>query len=637
MARDQQICQAGKSATSGQELLYRPDIDGLRGVAVSAVVLFHAGWQFVPGGFIGVDIFFVISGYLITRLLLVQKGDFWRMIVSFYTRRVRRILPALLVLILFVLFIAHIVLLPSDLRPFMTDVAASTIFVSNFAPQTAVGYFERANDVRPLLHTWSLAIEEQFYLIFPLVLLGLTTIGRRCAAAVILLLTITSFGWSVHVVNASPGAAFFSTHGRAWELGVGSLIALADKPMPASQRVLEWLAVATVVAISAAVVFFSSATPFPGFAAALPVLATALLIQTGGNTLVGAALASAPAVTIGRMSYSIYLWHWPMIVLSEYAIGEKLTGLTLFAVLVLAIGAASLSWRFVEVPFHRRMRTNLVLIFVALTSVSILGTALAGKLANGWPQRFSPAALELAAAAKDFNPRRLECHRTDNFSPPPSRSCLYGSGPVRAAVWGDSHGVELSAAIGERAASRGTSLVELTYTSCLPTLSSREQGGCRRFNAAALQYLLRSSGIGTIILVAKYDDPAVRNGEGRLDGIARSAQILAKGGKRVVLVYPVPAQPGAVPRALALRSQFDAELYSYGTKRADFLRRNATVLAFLDSIQAPGLLRVRPDTSLCDAERCATYRFARVLYFDDNHLSQSGARQLAPLFDPLFR
>lgn len=614
------------------ELPYRADIDGLRAVAVLAVVLFHADARVAPGGFVGVDVFFVISGYLITSVLLRHtSGTLGSTLANFYVRRVRRIVPALLLVILFTLLISHILFLPSDLAALLSDVIAATLFFSNLSAHTDVGYFERSYEVRPLLHTWSLAIEEQFYFVYPVLLLTLLRFGRERASAIVATLTAISLIWSVHLVTTTPQEAFYATSGRAWELGVGAMIAISPWRFPFPHAAKQCCSAAGFAVIGAIIFLYSEEQHFPGLAAVPPVLATALLIATGPATLVATWLNIRPAVAIGKMSYSIYLWHWPALILVEYALGQSLSSTVRVTTLAASMIAAFLSWKYVEHPFHKRdgFSRHVILLSTGIAAAVILGTAIVGKLTNGWPQRFSQADLEIAAAVRDSNPRRGQCHRTESFDPPLAHSCHYGSGPHRIAVWGDSHGVELSAALGEMIDSRQESVVQLTYTSCPPTTSTSAAAGCMTFNSNALEYLTRSRHIRFVVLVAKYDDPAVRDNRLILEGVARSAQRLIETGKTVILIYPVPLQPGIVPRALAVREHFGFVLSNYGTGTPEFLRRNAGTFAYLDSMQATNLIRVKPHTVLCNPNRCAAIHSGTVLYFDDNHLSLSGARILA--------
>ena len=333
---------------------YRADIDGLRAVAIVPVVLFHAGVTAFAGGFVGVDVFFVISGFLITGLIRheIDKGTF--SLAGFYERRVRRLFPALFAMLLAVTLCAAWLLLPADLVDYAKSVLATSLFASNFLFWQEAGYFGRAAEDIPLLHTWSLAVEEQFYILFPLFLAYIAARARKRYVAATALVTAVSFIASVAAVKLAPDAAFYLAPFRAWELGVGALLALGALPTLHRHQVRSIVAVLGLTALLCSMTLFSKATPFPGAAALLPCLGTAAIIWagTGGHNVVGDALSARPFVLIGLISYSLYLWHWPLLSLGRYYAVRDLNALETGALLTLATLASIASWRYVERPFR---------------------------------------------------------------------------------------------------------------------------------------------------------------------------------------------------------------------------------------------------------------------------------------------
>jgi peptidoglycan/LPS O-acetylase OafA/YrhL len=344
-------------------MTYRPDIDGLRAVAVLCVVLFHVGTNYSNGGFVGVDVFFVISGYLITRTIdrEISAGRF--SLVAFYERRARRIFPALFA-VLGVTFAAALVLLPpADFLRCAQSLIATSLFVSNifFIGEAQRGLLD-GNVPLPLLHTWSLAVEEQFYLIFPLLLTLLTRrASRKERIGLLWLLTLASLILSTVLVKASPVEALYLAQSRAWELLFGVLLALDALPDLRARSLREALGIAGLLLIVAGAVLYTTKTPFPGLAALPPALGAVLVIASGngasgdgGKTLVSRLLSSRIAVGLGLISYSLYVWHWPIMTMTDLLVGHPLTKLQKVAVVALCIGVAALSWRYVEGPFRRR-------------------------------------------------------------------------------------------------------------------------------------------------------------------------------------------------------------------------------------------------------------------------------------------
>ena len=383
----------------------RGDIQGLRAVAVAVVIAAHAGVSVMPGGFVGVDVFFVISGYLISALLFrevlvtgnVSIGQFW-------ARRARRILPAATVVTVVTVLASLMVMSFLDAREVVLDAAWASVFAANvhFAQQ-GVYYFAENAGPSPVQHYWSLAVEEQFYVVWPLLLFGLLALIRAGAhrnpqrlprRAIFILLTVViglSLLWSVHHTVASPTTAYFSTFTRAWELGIGALVALvptsAVRKLP--HRTLELMAATGAVGILASCVLITSATPFPGIAAILPVGGAALVLLAGhdtARTVVARVLSTEPFRIIGDWSYSLYLWHWPILILPPYALSRELTPFESGLAVLVTVTISAYSYQYIEMPFrvgrpaHRLPRRRAL----ALYPASALLIALVGAGAWTW-------------------------------------------------------------------------------------------------------------------------------------------------------------------------------------------------------------------------------------------------------------
>ena len=335
---------------------YRADIDGLRAIAVLSVVLFHAGVETFSGGFVGVDVFFVISGYLITTIIHreVAAGSF--SITRFYERRFRRILPAAAVMILTVLVAGELFFTPAHQDSLAKSALAAALFSSNIFFFLESGYFADPAHSMPLLHTWSLAVEEQFYLVLPLAMLLIAKYGRERYRTWLWLLSIASLAACVSLTEANASAAFYFGHTRAWELLAGGLLAVNAVPAVRDQRSRELVALAGLLLVALSVLLFSELTVFPGLAALLPVLGTVMVIHSGthGATLVGRCLSVRPLVFIGLISYSLYLWHWPVVVFAQYYSVVSLSPAAISLVLITSFLLAVGSWRYIETPFRKK-------------------------------------------------------------------------------------------------------------------------------------------------------------------------------------------------------------------------------------------------------------------------------------------
>ncbi|MDR1920125.1 MAG: acyltransferase, partial [Candidatus Adiutrix sp.] len=392
---------------------YRPEIDGLRSVAVMSVLLYHAGFNFCSGGFVGVDVFFVISGFLITGILLddLDAGIF--SLKNFYERRLRRILPPLFAMSVVVAALAWLYLLPFDFKNYGRSLAAMAAFWANIFFWKQSGYFDAASFAKPLLHTWSLSVEEQFYILFPFFL----RFFYRWVKARLPLFLLMSFFLSLMVsavqVEYQPDMAFYWLHSRAWELLAGSLTAVwsrhPDHPaLRLTGRFPSAFAFLGLAAMLGPICLYEETTSFPGLAALPPTLGTALIILAhhGGasSSPAGRILASAPFTGLGKISYSLYLWHWPLLAMPRYAADAPLSAGQAAAALAAAFIPAWLSWRFVENPVRRRevFRSRRA-VFIA-AGVGLVVLAAAGRIvrtADGFPGRLPPAARLYAAAAED--------------------------------------------------------------------------------------------------------------------------------------------------------------------------------------------------------------------------------------------
>ncbi|MEK9139851.1 MAG: acyltransferase, partial [Nitrospirota bacterium] len=336
---------------------YRPEIDGLRAIAVIPIILFHAGFQLFSGGFVGVDVFFVISGYLITTIILAELETGQFSLLKFYERRARRILPALYVVMALCLPFAWLWLMPSDAKEFSNSAMAVLVFASNIFFWQSSDYFDAGSELKPLLHTWSLGVEEQFYVLFPIFLMLAWRLGRKRIVVLLTIVALLSLALAVYEASRKPVATFFLLPTRGWELAMGSLVAFYLEGKERDQFPLALKQMLSLVGfglIAVAALTFSKETPFPGLYALVPTVGAGLIIVFGSpETFVGRLLASRVLVGVGLISYSAYLWHQPLLSFARHRSLTELGEMVIAGIIVLTFGLAYMTWRYVETPFRR--------------------------------------------------------------------------------------------------------------------------------------------------------------------------------------------------------------------------------------------------------------------------------------------
>jgi peptidoglycan/LPS O-acetylase OafA/YrhL len=540
---------------------YRADIDGLRAIAVLYVIAYHMGLRFSHGGYIGVDVFFVISGFLITSII-ARDLDACRFTISgFYVRRIRRIFPALFAMLLLTTVAAYFLLWPEELKAYGTSLLAAVGSVSNFYFWNATGYFEAQHSTVPLLHTWSLAVEEQFYLIFPL-LLGLLYRMRRNRHAfqVLSICAAASLAISAWAAYRHPAFAFYWPLSRAWELLLGSMLAI--KRIPGMERpvVRNMAGLTGLGLILFSGIWYTDYTPFPGLAALAPCLGACLIIGAGGKTLVGLILSSPPMRFIGKISYSLYLWHWPVIVVAALALPSLSMPpqARLIAEGITALVVATLSWRFIEQPF-RQAKTPIpsarVFRVAALCACAPVIAGLVFLLFDGIPSRFTPRAVSVASyithgeTAQRY--RTGTCFLTSDYTFSAFRkdTCLHQTrGAENVLVFGDSHAAHLES--GLTAVFPKVNFLQATAAGCKPVLWEpiRRPDECIQLVNYVLRDFLPSSNVKVVILGGHWRD-------GDDAEIEETVQRIQSLGMTPILMGPIPEYDSALPRLLALSIQ----------------------------------------------------------------------------------
>jgi peptidoglycan/LPS O-acetylase OafA/YrhL len=639
----------------------RRDIDGLRALAVVPVVLFHYGFAGFSGGFVGVDVFFVISGFLITSIISrgISAGRF--SFVDFWARRARRIIPALSLVLAASLLVGWIVLPPHDYSQLGRAVRYQAMFISNILFMRQDGYFNPASDFKPLLHTWSLSVEEQYYIVFPLLMVLLIRYLRHWRWALFALLLV-SFSLNAWSIRSNPDSAFFLLPMRAWELLCGAMLAVLPATAP---RLRPWVyqsvSLAGLLAILIAVIGFDRSTVFPGWAALLPVLGATALIWANGQapTLAGRLLGTPILVAVGLISYSLYLWHWPILVYANAASIDGMQCQEALLWIALSVALAWLSWRFVERPFReKRLLTGRkpVLVGAALCMLVLGMAGQAIRQADGVPQRLSGPAMQYAQA-REWQRGQMDC-LLQRESPDLKTVCRFGgstaSAPVQL-VWGDSHAAALKPAVEEDAVRFAIPVWLTSLSGCLPILGIESRPQCQAFNQQTLA-LIQQQRVRDVVLAARwslylygeedgdqehmmYRDESRAAAEQHLaDNLRATVARLRAAGARVWLFKEVPLQRKGTIAKLSSLAMIGRPTVRVGRPLDEHHARQHFIDTLFAELAAndPQVHVLDPAPLLCNQGICKAQLDGYSQYKDENHLSDQGGELMKPLFAPIF-
>ena len=649
---------------------FRSDINGLRAWAVVAVVFYHFGLPGFNGGFVGVDVFFVISGFLMTGIVVkgLERGTF--SLLGFYMARGRRIVPALVALCGVLVALGWFVLMPPDYKRLGSHAVYALTFLSNVEFWQEAGYFDVASHEKWLLHTWSLSVEWQFYLILPVVLRVVWHVrpGRLAQTWAVGIGLAGSLAASLWVTNSEPSAAFYLLHTRAWEmLGGGLTFFQAGKPtLSANQR--RWMEVTGLLLIVVAIVVFNKDTDWPGWRAAVPVFAAMLVLLANRSSVW---TANTVSQWLGDRSYSLYLWHWPLVVALTYFSIDK-NPWAIGAALLLTALLGHLSYEWVEKNSRRlleklRMSHAAVSLALAVTAVSI--PAIADWRLQGVVGRFAPAIEIAAAESNNFNPRREDCFLDKGYSSP---SCVVGGEAWKVIELGDSHVNATISSLAQAQISGEAGVVWWAYSGCVfvpgvktspfGTFAKRgESYQCPAFVNWAEQQLAIAPRSVPVVIIGRYalaawgynerhsaeKIPEVyfsriyeRTAPEFLDEFAQhitqSACQLSKH-RTVYMVRPIPEMGFNVPQTLSRRMIFGLNEDMF-IPFESYWQRNAWVWAAQDAARDQcGIKILDPIPYLCHDGRCYGSLNGRPLYSDDDHLSEFGNKLLLPMFAEVYK
>ncbi len=639
-----------------KSIQYRPDIDGLRAIAVLIVVLFHADVGFFSGGYIGVDVFFVISGYLITSIIVKDLEANKFSMLNFWVRRIRRIIPALLTVIIFCLIIGWFLFLPNDYKGVGQQVFAQSFFSSNILFYLQSGYFDSANEVKPLLHTWSLAVEEQFYLLFPITLFLLWKyLKKKHIPILISLAVLISLALSIYGVKNHPSATFYLLPTRAWELLIGSLLVFLPSHAVRSSLFRNIIGMTGLSAIILPSFLYTTDTGFPGLAALPPCIGTALLIWLHQNNASYAQklLSLKAIVFLGLISYSLYLWHWPAIVFTKYYFYEGASHNALALAVLFSFIAAILSWKFIERPFRNqqtiKLRNKAIYTLLGILIITAAGSFLL-HTTKGAPNRLSPNVLHLANAANDKNPKQAECNRPSLEVIKKGRSCQTNKNQEPSFIlWGDSHADAIAPLFYELSEKHKTNGYVLTYDGCPPILGVGQDKRnadfyCEDFNKEVFNFI-KSSNIKTVILVSAWGNwlnnkklHVILNNEGNIiQALRKTLEQLDD--FNVHLMHSVPTYKFDPPKYLAQKFKKNKIIkdnkYAYAKT---YEETKHSVEAALITNKSNNIGFIDPTDLLCqNGTQCQILSNNDILYYNGGHLSTKGALYLSPLFSDIIK
>lgn len=644
---------------------YRREIDGLRAIAVVPVILFHAGFSFFSGGFVGVDVFFVISGYLITTIIIsgLDAGTF--SLMEFYERRARRILPALFFVILACVPFAWLWMAPADLKNFSESAIAASIFVSNVFFWKTSGYFDLSTATKPLLHTWSLAVEEQYYLIAPVFLILTLRFRRSWIVTILALCALLSLALAQWGSGKMPAATFYLLPTRIWELLIGAMAAFylyANSPLQ-NRHIAQAASLAGIALIFWPVFSFDHGTPYPSLYALAPTTGTALIILAAdGRTLVGRVLGSSMFVYVGLISYSAYLWHQPLFALAWHRTLQSPSLPLSILLIALTFVLAYLTWRFIETPFRDPRRVSRAKFArVATTSaVALIAIGLSGHLGNGFEARFRlPKQLTETFVRTD---RAAEC-----FDKPTGSSvwlCPMGSSPPTAPdtfiVFGDSHALSYFDVFDEAARREQVAGLFSGASGCTPLLGiyalrpDQNERDCHALNNRIFEFA-KSHGIRRVFLIARWayytdgdynggsmsfigltssDRPSrERSREAFAKGVRTTAELYAKAGIMLYFLEQAPQQKFNARNVYYRVFSDDPSRFDHDLKRLSITRAEHSALQSFTTSEFQAARRsgsvdtISMDDVFCDQAICPIGTSSTSFYFDDDHPSIDGARR----------
>lgn len=656
----------GESGSLSTRTPYIPAIDGLRAVAVLAVMVYHAVPHWLPGGYAGVDVFFVISGYLITRIILAERIAGTFRLVHFWERRARRILPPVVVLLAITGAVAWAWFTPRELTDFAASAAASLISAANiYFWQTSSGYFGVGAAHIPLLHLWSLGVEEQFYLVYPPLLLLVGRFRREWLLPLLVLGILLSLGLSIYTATARPLAGFYLPFSRAWELAAGCALASWQRGRGIGQAspAAEWGWAACIATLFATFILVTDASPWPGLSTVPAIVATAGLIQLAPISRWSTRwLACRPAVQIGLASYGAYLWHHAFLAFAKILSPQPVVPGIAICLVALSLVAGALSYVFIESPVRDRGRVPSRVFWpsIIVATGALLLVFTSTWLSGGAPQRLPQDLQRLEISSAAYISEMSDCLLAPAAPRTYQQACMRGrSGPVRTVIVGDSHAAALAPGLDPLLNETGTRARILASGGCPfiedPRALSEIQSHCPQWIRSTVARVARDKDVRLVVIASRwpyaFDRTYYDNGEGGIENgyldqsplhsrqqdliersIARLVNELRRAGKTVVLVHSVPEPGWDLPKYLVRRHLFGRPPIIPTIDESRWRKREGPARSMIDRLAAEdGVGTIDPAAMTCGGStpgRCRLGQSRTLYYFDDDHPSIEGARRM---------
>lgn len=641
MSRAAQIFHSQRQSSD-----FRFEINALRAFAVLAVMAYHFGVPGFSGGFAGVDVFFVISGFLISSQVLSASERNAFSFGSFYNSRLRRIFPALFVVVVVCLVWGWLFDLPKEYINTNRHAVSALFFVSNIAFDGERGYFDAAAHTKALLHTWSLAVEGQFYIFLPVFLIVTQRFAKRYLFLITSIVLMIAGGWALYINQIAPGKGFYLLFCRIWEFLIGVMLATCGmRKLNATARNI--VSILSVVLLISSLFLIDSSKPWPGIWTLIPTVAAAMLIAAGNAGATRNLLGAWPLQRVGDMSYSLYLWHWPVWVFSNSLLsmlGRALHWADQFGMLLLSFLLAGLSWRFIEQPIRlqRQYWTNKRIVSLALIGTFfVFSFALANVAMNGMSFRL-PAYVQRAADATFINTPRDECFRRgDSTKNAPEQFCVFGaidSATPELVLWGDSHANQYLTVISDAASRNNVAGIIATQSACSARKVESKaiaNSACEKFNQEVYQYVVSHAEIKTMILGKWWAD--INN-----EPLLTLIRDLVKQGKKVILIGALPSPGFDVPERWSKQQIRAGQAINFmvtpvSSQSLSLTIREKTMSELLPFLQDGSVIYIDPLKRLCDSKECRLVEDGSSNFRDESHLSHSSTMRFMPDFENAIR
>ncbi|HEK0786357.1 TPA: acyltransferase [Proteus mirabilis] len=632
-------------------LKYRTEIDGLRAIAVLSVIIYHAFPSILPGGFVGVDIFFVISGFLITTIIIRDIQDNRFSITDFYERRARRILPALFLVIIVCSPFAYLWLLPLDFNSFLKSIIAVLTFTSNFLFSSESGYFAQNVELKPLLHTWTLAVEEQYYIFFPLILFLAWNFGKKLSFIVVAIIAFISITLAQLGSVTSPTETFYLLHSRAWELLIGSMCAFyyTSKKNAFFEKNSSLISIIGLLMIAISILILNKDYPYPSIYTLIPTIGSALiLLFSSMDNVIGKILSIKLLSRVGLISYSAYLWHQPIFALSRNRDISEPSNTEIFILILLTLVLSHFSWKYIETPFRNRNKFSKKSIFAysGIFTCALILVSFSLIIIN---EKYDISGKKELQSSIDYRLRgnlglNKACEKTFTLT----KECRTDDNP-EIVLWGDSYAMQIAKAI--TSSNENAKLIQFTISQCSPVIGYSSAGtvfgakNCIDSNDKVLNYINNTKSVKVVVLSSPFiqigrdyvavnrEDHTVNiTNEQSLENLSNTVDLIKSFGKEVVIISPTPESGYDIGQCMKKASLVGREPSVCDFKSPIIDEEKDLILKGLRSLERNAKI-IMMDSLICNKEKCHVYENSNMIYRDKGHLSYEGSDYLGKKYN----